>query len=240
MTEIHTGPAADLPEGDYLRLEVADTGKGMTEEIQAKIFDPYFSTKAAGRGLGLAGVQGIIRSHRGAISVESTPGEGSRFVVLLPASAESALSPRDGEASGEAREGCSLAGTILVVEDEDTLRVAVCKILRRAGLTVLEASNGDTAVRLFCANASVVDVVLLDLTLPGMHGSEILRELRRMRPELNVVITSAYSQDWALTSVGDQQPWLYIRKPFHFRELVEVLRKAGLPQRGASGGGTAW
>jgi PAS domain S-box-containing protein len=240
VTRTHTCAVPDLPEGDYLRLEVSDTGKGMTEETQARIFDPYFSTKAAGRGLGLAGVQGIIRSHRGTISVESTPGQGSSFIILLPASVESALSPQDDEASSsEARASGGLAGTILVVEDEDTLRAAVCKILRRSGITVFEASNGETAVELFRANTEIINVVLLDLTLPGMHGSEILRELRRMRPNVKVVITSAYSQDWALASAGEQQPWLYIRKPFHFRELAEVLRKAGLQHHG-SRGGTAW
>jgi len=130
--------------------------------------------------------------------------------------------------SAAAGEVASLAGTVLVVEDEDTLRLVVSTMLRKRGYTVIEAANGKTGVDLFQASAREVDVVLLDMTLPGMSGPEVLGELRRIQPDVNVIITSAYSRDSALTTIGWQPHWLYIRKPYHFSELVALLRQVCL------------
>ena len=113
-----------------------------------------------------------------------------------------------------------------MVEDEDTLRLAVSKMLRTKGFTVIEAANGKTGVDLFRASAPEIDVVLLDLTLPGMSGREVLSELRRIQPDVKVIITSAYSQEQAQTTLGGQQPWLYIRKPYQLNELTGLLRKS--------------
>ena len=122
-----------LPEGDYVRLEVSDTGCGMTEEVKAKIFDPFFTTKFAGRGLGLAVVQGIVRDHGGAINLVSAPGQGTTFQVFLPCAAERAQSSRSAIAQSAGRNIQPRSGTILVVEDEDVLRLAVSKVLRKRG-----------------------------------------------------------------------------------------------------------
>lgn len=222
---LRSGPSdntPDLSSGDYVRLEVSDTGCGMTEEMQSKIFDPFFSTKFAGRGMGLAVVKGVVRSHHGAINVVSAPGRGSRFEILLPCSSERARDGIDDEESWAAH-AVSTSGTILIVEDEHSLRDPISKMLRRRGFTVFEASDGAEGVSLFRDKASVIDVVLLDLTLPRLSGGEVLRGLRRLQPDVTVIITSAFSREQAQTTIGAQLPWLYIRKPYRVNELADLL-----------------
>jgi len=217
------GNISELPSGDYLRVEVSDTGCGMTEEVRGKMFDPFFTTKSPGRGLGLSAVQGIIRTHGGTINVVSAPGHGSCFEILMPCNSEAARKRRDvalcGEADGQSSHWC-----VLVIEDEDALRVTVSKMLRKNGLTVFEAANGKDGTELFRGSGPSIDAVLLDMTLPEMSGPEVLRALRHIRPDVKVIITSAYSQSYVETAIAGQLPYRYIRKPYRLDELLGLLR----------------
>ena len=128
-----------------------------------------------------------------------------------------------------AREVATVTGTVLVVEDEDTLRLAVSKMLRKKGLSVIEAIDGSAAVDLFRANEPDIAVVLLDMTLPGMSGPEVFAELQRIRPDIKVIVTTAYSQETTLP-IGGQQSWAFIRKPYQLNDLMNLLRGACLDE----------
>jgi PAS domain S-box-containing protein len=225
LSDAEAGPSAS----GYVRLMVTDNGCGMTPEIQAKIFDPFFSTKFAGRGLGLGAVQGIVRHHGGTIRVSSVPGQGSRFEIFLPCLVEPDRQPAPPALRPSVAAAKGAVATILLVEDEETLSMAVSRMLRKKGYSVLEAADGLAAVDLFRANHHAIDLVLLDLTLPEMSGQQVLRELRRIQPNLKVILTTAYGREMALTSLGGLQPWLFLRKPYRFDELLKLFADLSLP-----------
>jgi PAS domain S-box-containing protein len=220
-----SGPISDrLAEGDYVQFEVSDTGCGMSQETVARIFDPFFTTKAAGHGLGLAVVDGIVRNLGGTIHVSSELGRGATFQILLRCAgraAESNPSLTSGPVEPARTQECS----VLVVEDEDPLRRAVVKMLRRAGFVVLEATNGSAAIDHLRANEGKIDVMLLDMTIPGASSREVVAEAARVWPDIRVILTSAYSQEM-LTTIGASQVSGFIRKPFQFGDLVKLVRSA--------------
>jgi CheY-like chemotaxis protein len=213
--------AMDLTPGDYVKLEVSDTGSGITEGDQQKLFDPFFTTKFAGRGLGLAVVQGIVRTHGGGINVVSAPGEGTVFQVFLPCALQPASPPltKSGELAGiNVR-----PGTILVVEDEEALRRAISQLLRKRGFSVLEAQDGSVALGLIRAHIDEIDAVLLDFTLPGMSSREVFQETLRVRPGVPVIVTSAYGIETITASFVELQVDHFIRKPFALEDLLRLL-----------------
>jgi CheY-like chemotaxis protein len=216
--------ATDLLVGDYVRLEVSDSGGGMTEETKAKIFDPFFSTKFAGRGLGLAAVQGIVRAHGGVITLVSAPGQGTKFEVLLPCAPNGASGVE--VTSKELKQSDVWEGTILVVEDEETLRLAVSKALRKKGYSVMEASDGSVAMNLVRAHKDGIDAVLLDVTLPGVSSRDIFEEVLRMQPGVKVIVTSAYGKEAVCASFAGLRVDYFIRKPFQFDDLASLLGDA--------------
>jgi two-component system cell cycle sensor histidine kinase/response regulator CckA len=218
--------ATDLTPGDYVRIEVSDTGCGMTEETKEKIFDPFFSTKFAGRGLGLAVVQGIVRDLGGAINIVSTPGAGTVFQVLLPRAPKGASEIHRTITTAGLEKSNVKARTILMVEDDQTLRRAVSNGLQKRGFSVIEASDGSVALDLIHAHKDEIDVVLLDVTLPGASSREVFEEVLRIQPDLKVIVTSAYDEQRVDAYYSGLRVNHYIRKPFRLDDLVRLCGTA--------------
>jgi two-component system cell cycle sensor histidine kinase/response regulator CckA len=200
---------------------------GIPLEAQNKVFDPFFTTKSAGHGLGLAIVGGIVRGLAGAIHLTSEPGKGTTFQVWLPC-AETTVAAPTGVVYGIAGKPdlSRAAATVLVVEDEAPLRQAVTKLLRKTGFEVLEAADGTSALALVRGNRGKIDVILLDVTIPGSSSAEVLAEAAKAQPATKVVLTSAYSQETLAPPMNAFEVSGFIRKPFQLGDLVQTLRNA--------------
>jgi PAS domain S-box-containing protein len=201
-------------------LQVRDTGCGMDHATKARIFDPFFSTKFAGRGLGLAAVLGIIRAHRGSIAVESAPGRGSTFTVVLPAG-----NPEPPEAleSQDAERG---HGQVLVVDDEELVRNMARLWLQQAGFAVETASDGQSALEIFSSASRGFDAVLLDLSLPGETSEETIEALRHIRPNLPMVFCSSLGEGETAKKLADNGFAVFLLKPYTATTLTRKLRQA--------------
>jgi signal transduction histidine kinase/CheY-like chemotaxis protein len=213
--------AEPLPEGEYVVLQVSDTGCGMSPEVRARIFEPFFTTKFSGRGLGLAAVMGIVQRHKGTIHVYSEVGRGSVFRVLLPASQQTAVA----QPPTEAPDHWKASGTVLVVDDERPICRITKGMLAPCGLKVLTASDGREALELLRQHSHEIKCVLLDLTMPRMDGAETLQEIRKIRGDLPVVLMSGFTEQVIAERVAAADHAVFIEKPYSRARLIETLKK---------------
>ncbi len=224
-TELHDSLAPGL----YVHLEVTDTGCGMVAETRERIFEPFFTTKFTGRGLGLAAVLGIVRAHKGAIKVYSEFGKGTTFKVLFPVlemgkKTDQHLFPHHSD-------NWQGKGSILLADDEESLRALGAMMLDRLGFKVLTAADGREALELYRRHQIEIDLVLLDLTMPHMDGAQALGELRRINPDIRVILASGYSEEDVAARFAGKHLSGVLQKPYSLSKLRELLMKVCDPDR---------
>lgn len=213
--------APEVVQEQYVYLEVSDEGCGMDSETQAQIFDPFFSTKFAGRGLGLAAVIGSVRGHGGALSLDSEPGQGSVFRVCFP-SVSGAIEGMPGPIPED--ETWHGDGVVLIIDDETSVRESLREMLELLGFRVLEAENGREGLTVFSEKASEIALVMLDLTMPQLSGADTYPRLLELRPDLRIVLMSGYDEKESLEALGSTEVVGFLRKPFRYCDLVTKLR----------------
>jgi PAS domain S-box-containing protein len=216
-------PQPELADGDYVVLEVRDDGPGMTDEVKAKIFDPFFTTKFTGRGLGLAAVQGIVHGHGGAVVVQSEPGRGSSFRVFLPCAEAPGEAPAAGAQTNGAWRG---EGTVLIADDEEAVRLIAARMMEALGFRVVQASGGVEAVERFRAQADSFRLVLIDLTMPGQAGDQVVEQLRQIRPDVRVLLMSGCAESEATAAPAGPAGVTFLQKPFQLGTLLTKVREA--------------
>ena len=224
----------EMPPGEYVAIEVLDTGTGIPKENLVRIFEPFFSTKevGSGTGLGLSTVYGIVRQTGGFIFVDSVPGEGAKFTIYLPRHQAAKTAAVTAEAESEARErsagDLTGTGTILLVEDEDAVRVFSARALRNKGYQVLEARSGEAALSVLNSESNRIDLLVSDVVMPHMDGPTLIRHVRDKRPDMKVIFISGYTEDKFRDQIDAGEHIHFLPKPFSLKQLAgkvkEVLR----------------
>ena len=208
--------------GRFVYLRVIDTGCGMDETTISKMFDPFFTTKFTGRGLGMSAMLGIVRGHHGLLHIDSQPGYGTTIQVAFPVGQQPA-GTADAEATAQPSQPCR--GTVLVIDDEASLRDVARSMLETFGLTVLTANDGVEGVARFREQCDTISLVLLDLTMPKMDGIRCLAALHEIRPDLPVILSSGYSEEEIRARFTDDQPTAFLQKPYTPAQLQRLIEQ---------------
>lgn len=224
----HMFLGARLAGEHYVVLEVSDTGGGLDEETRPRIFEPFYSTKFPGRGLGLSAVLGVVRTHNGAIDVQNDPAEkGTTFRILLPAcEAPTSTPPREQEDTNPSRKG---ERTLLIVDDEPPILRVAEAMLSQLGFQAILADNGQEAVKLFQERCEEIHAVLLDMSMPRMNGQATLMALREIRPNVPAILCTGYSEDEAAERFSDIKLAGFLQKPYELQAMAHVLQNVLSP-----------
>ncbi|MFP8880318.1 MAG: PAS domain S-box protein, partial [Myxococcota bacterium] len=221
------GPETAQRSGPHVYFDVIDTGCGMNAQTRSKIFDPFFSTKFTGRGLGLAAVMGIVRDHQGSIEIDTEVGRGTRFRVVFPACSEQVTIAHPTVTDAFSWRN---RGTILVVDDDEGVRDLAADTLQRTGMNVLCASDGREGIELFRKMAHEIRLVLLDRTMPETSGEWTFHEMRKIDPEIPILLISGHSEERAVSQFGEQGLAGFLQKPFMPEVLIGTVRSILDPQ----------
>ncbi|EKE75034.1 ATP-binding protein [Oceanibaculum indicum] len=214
--------------GRYVKIEVADTGTGIPPEVVPRIFEPFFTTKAvgSGTGLGLSTVYGIVKQTGGHVLVNSEVGEGTSFSILLPAyAADAAQGAEPGEEAEARNRDLTGAGTIMLVEDEDPVRLFSARALRNKGYKVIEARSGEAAMEILAAEEEPIDLLITDVVMPGIDGPTLIRLVRERRPHIKVLCISGYSEDALRQRIAEETGIAFLSKPFSLKQLAGRVKE---------------
>ncbi|MET0313552.1 MAG: response regulator, partial [Hansschlegelia sp.] len=228
-SEVPSFGDVELTPGDYVLIDVEDTGPGIPPEILDKIFEPFFSTKEVGKGtgLGLSTVYGIVKQTDGYVFALSEPGKGATFRILLPrhtgVEAEEAKPTAAASAAASAQDMTG-RGTVLLVEDEDAVRAFGARALASRGYTVIEANSGVEALERMKEHGPSIELVVSDVVMPEMDGPSLLRELRKTQPHLKIIFVSGYAEDAFKKNLPEGETFAFLPKPFSLKQLVQAVK----------------
>lgn len=218
----------ELVEGDYVKIEIEDTGYGMTEDITQKIFDPFFTTKKVGEGtgLGLSTVYGIIQQTGGSIYVSSREGKGTKFVIFLKRQVDTKKnSEKEQKIQKELTKDLTGAGTVLLVEDEDPVRIFSSRALQNKGYTVLEANSGEGGLDIIKDKGENIDIIITDVVMPGITGPAMVEKIHETYPDIKVIFISGYAENAFMKTYGDSRKFHFLPKPFTLNQLAEKVKE---------------
>ena len=210
---------------EYVQIEVTDSGCGMSQETQEKIFEPFFTTKFTGRGLGLSAVLGIVKAHHGLLKIASRLGKGTTFKILLPLAEGARTVPQNQAAAAHPDQLWHGSGTVLLVDDEASVRESTRNLLTELGFSVLLAENGEQGLNTFTTHVKEIVAVILDLTMPRLNGGEVFEQIRKVCPQLPVLLSSGYNQTNTMEQFAGKGFAGFLQKPFSISELSSKLHE---------------